>query len=179
MKKTGCEFYSLFFYFISEKPKTTIPKRTNIIPVARFRVFALALFAIFAAILAKISVKRIQSAKGSESGMPPIAKCEIEPVRAVKVMIKTLVPTAVFSSYPIMLVSKRSIIIPPPAPTKPQMKPTATPQTADLMIRALAEVAAISSFVVITGFTMNLIPRKSVIITEKFPIVVEGTRLET
>ena len=33
-----------------------------------------------------------------QSGVPPIIKWDIAPVRAVKVMINTLVPTAVFSS---------------------------------------------------------------------------------
>ena len=32
------------------------------------------------------------------SGMPPMVKWDSAPVKAVKVMIKTLVPTAVFSS---------------------------------------------------------------------------------
>ena len=34
------------------------------------------------------------------------------------------------------------------------------------------------SFVVMTGFTMNLMPRRNVMKTEKFPMVVDGTRLE-
>ena len=36
-----------------------------------------------------------------------------------------------------------------------------------------------SSFVVITGRTMNLMPSSSVMITEKLPIATDGTRLET
>ena len=91
-------FFTKLTYFIAEKPKTTIPKITNIIPVARFKVFALALFANFAAILAKTRVNAMQSTNGSQSGFPPIAKCESEPVSAVNVIINTLVPTAVFSS---------------------------------------------------------------------------------
>ena len=52
-------------------------------------------------------------------------------VRAVKVMINTLVPTAVFNSYPRTDVRIRSIIIPPPAPMNPQIKPIITPQITD------------------------------------------------
>ena len=66
-------------------------------PVTRLSVFGLALFAIFAAILAKISVKIMQRMNGSIFGSPPIAKCETEPVSAVNVIINTLVPTAVLS----------------------------------------------------------------------------------
>ena len=42
--------------------------------------------------------KTMHSTHVSVSGMPPMAKWETAPVSAVKVMIKTLVPTAVFSS---------------------------------------------------------------------------------
>ena len=55
----------------------------------------------------------------------------IPPVNDVNVIINTLVPTAVFSSYPITLVKMRSIIIPPPAPINPQIKPITTPQIID------------------------------------------------
>ena len=46
------------------------------------------------------------------------------------------------------------------------------------MARFLAGTSAIASLVVITGFTINLIPKRKVIKTEKFPMVVDGTRLE-
>ena len=46
-------------------------------------------------------------------------------------MMNTLVPTAVLSSYPSTLVKIRSIIIPPPAPINPQIKPITVPQTTD------------------------------------------------
>ena len=36
-----------------------------------------------------------------------------------------------------------------------------------------------ASLVVITGRTMNLIPNRKVMNTEKFPMVAEGTRLDT
>ena len=43
----------------------------------------------------------------------------------------------------------------------------------------VAETADMDSFVVITGFMINLIPKRKVMKTEKLPIVAEGTRLET
>ena len=60
-----------------------------------------------------------------------MAKWDTAPVRAVKVIINTLVPTAVFNSYPRTDVRIRSIIIPPPAPINPQIKPIITPQITD------------------------------------------------
>ena len=92
-------------------------------------------------------------------------------------MMNTLVPTAVFSSYPRILVRIRSIIIPPPAPIKPQMNPTTVPLATDWMIRFRLLTLFMDSFVVMTGFTMNLIPSSRVMDTEKLPIVVLGTRL--
>lgn len=109
----------------------TTPKTTRTIPVARLRVFGCALLAKTAAILAHKNVNATHRHKIRISGKPPIAKCETAPVRAVNVIINTLVPTAVFSSYPITLVKMRSIIIPPPAPINPQIKPITTPQIID------------------------------------------------
>ena len=48
----------------------------------------------------------------------------------------------------------------------------------DSTARFFAETCAMDSFVVMTGFTMNLMPRRNVMKTEKFPMVVDGTRLE-
>ena len=50
------------------------------------------------AILAQINVNAMQRIKTSRLGNPPITKCETAPVSAVKVMMNTLVPTAVFNS---------------------------------------------------------------------------------
>ena len=75
--------------------------------------------------------------KTPEIRLPADAKLLAAPVKAVKVMINTLVPTAVFSSYPNTLVRIRSIIMPPPAPIKPQMNPTMIPQMTDWMTRFL------------------------------------------
>ena len=93
-------------------------------------------------------------------------------------MIKTLVPTAVLSSYPRTEVRIRSIIIPPPAPIKPHINPMMIPQITDCMARFLADTPCIASLVVITGLTMNLIPNRKVIKTEKLPMVADGTRLD-
>ena len=77
------------------------------------------------------------------------------------------------------LVRISSIIMPPPAPTKPQMKPMAMPQTTDWTARFLALTAAMASLVVITGRRMNLMPSRKVMNTEKPPMVAAGTRLAT
>ena len=77
---------------------TTMPSTTSTIPVARLRVLASALLAKTAAMRAHSRVKPTQSTQTCQSGAPPMAKWETAPVRAVKVMMNTLVPTAVFSS---------------------------------------------------------------------------------
>lgn len=82
---------------VYENKKITIPRTTRTIPVALFKVLGVALFANKAAILAQTRVKRIHKIHTVKLGNPPIIKCEIAPVRAVKVIIKTLVPTAVLS----------------------------------------------------------------------------------
>ncbi len=82
----------------AEKDSTTTPRTTRTMPVARFKVLGVALFANTAAILAHNSVNRMQAIQIKGSGIPPIVKWETAPVRAVKVMMKTLVPTAVFNS---------------------------------------------------------------------------------
>ncbi len=69
--------------------------------------------------------------------------------------------------------------MPPPAPINPQIKPIIAPQTIDCTNRFVLETAAIFSFVVITGFTINFTPNSIVINTEKPPIVLEAIRLET
>jgi len=75
-----------------------VPRTVRTAPVARFKTTGDALLANFAAIRAQRSVLSTQKRSVVRSGMPPIAKWPAEPVKAVKVMIKTLVPTAVFSS---------------------------------------------------------------------------------
>ena len=68
--------------------------------------------------------------------------------------------------------------MPPPAPTKPQMRPTREPQTTDCTARLPLETPAIACLVVITGLTRNLMPSSSVMTVEKLPIVLLGTRLD-
>ena len=121
----------LLLYPNTENAITATPSTTRITPVARFRVFGVALLANTAAILAHSRVNRTQRMNTVQSGAPPMAKWDTAPVRAVKVMINTLVPTAVFNSYPRTDVRIRSIIIPPPAPINPQIKPIITPQITD------------------------------------------------
>ena len=74
------------------------PKITSTMPVARFKVLGSALLANTAAILAQIKVNKTHKIRMVRSGAPPMPKWETAPVRAVKVIIKTLVPTAVLSS---------------------------------------------------------------------------------
>ena len=77
---------------------TTRPRITRITPVTRFRVLGVALLANSAAIRAQIRVNTTHRIHTVQSGMPPMAKWEAAPVNAVNAMMKTLVPTAVFSS---------------------------------------------------------------------------------
>ena len=56
--------------------------------------------------------------------------------------------------------------------------PMMIPQITDCMARFLADTPCIASLVVITGLTMNLIPNRKVIKTEKLPMVADGTRLD-
>ena len=130
-----------------------------------------------AAMRAHNSVDPTQNTRHHRSGIPPMAKWLTAPVKAVKVIMNTLVPTAVFSSYPSTLVRISSIIMPPPAPINPQIKPIITPQITDCTNRFLGSTASIAFLVVITGFTINLTPSRNVINTEKLPIVLLGTWL--
>ena len=79
-------------------PMITAPRMTRTRPVARFKVFGSALLAKTAAIRAHSKVKTTQRMNTNGSGIPPIIKWETAPVNAVNAMMKTLVPTAVFSS---------------------------------------------------------------------------------
>lgn len=60
--------------------------------------FTVMIFTFIASYLAKIRVLTMQRIRTTKSGVPPIAKWLSAPVRAVKVIMKTLVPTAVFNS---------------------------------------------------------------------------------
>ena len=97
---TGGFFRSPKFslYARSLKPMMTMPSTTSTTPVARFRVLGAALLANTAAMRAHSRVNTTHSTQTPQSGAPPIMKWETAPVRAVKVMMNTLVPTAVLSS---------------------------------------------------------------------------------
>ena len=71
-----------------------------------------ALFAKTAAILAHNKVNNIHKIHTVKSGTSPIVKWEVAPAKAVNAIINTLVPTEVNIS---------NIIMPPPAPTNPQI----------------------------------------------------------
>ena len=76
----------------------TIPRSARIAPVARLRTAGLALLANLAAIRAHRRVESTQNIRHQISGAPPMAKWLAAPVSAVKVIMNTLVPTAVLSS---------------------------------------------------------------------------------
>ena len=85
-------------------------------------------------------------------------------ISAVKVMMKVLVPTAVFSSMPRKAVNTISIIMPPPVPTKPVPKPIVRPKNSDTATPfhpSLAPFAAVS-FRLLSGFTRNRMPMPNV-----------------
>ena len=103
----------------------------RIIPVVLFKTFGVDLLAIFDAIKANNKVDKMQVTRQTILLMPPRTKWLTEPVSAVKVIINTLVPTAVFNSYPKTEVRINSIIIPPPAPINPQIKPIIIPDIID------------------------------------------------
>ena len=96
---SGDRPFSFAVYFVRRlNPMTTMPNTTRTMPVARFRVLASALLAKTAAMRAHSRVNRTQRMNTVQSGAPPMAKWETAPVRAVKVIMNTLVPTAVLSS---------------------------------------------------------------------------------
>ena len=156
-----------------------IARMTRMIPVILFSVIGDALLAIRAPILAKISVNNTHMINIQISGGPSIMKCDTAPVKAVNDIMNTLVPTAVFNSYPRIDVSIISIIIPPPAPTNPHINPIKHPKLKDSMALLLGDTLSMDSLVVKIGFIINFIPTASVTKTEKFPIVPFGTRLDT
>ena len=76
----------------------TTPSRVRITPVRRLRSRGSARVAILAASWAQRRVKTTHRTNRSGRGREPRAKWLTAPVRAEKVMTKTLVPTAVLSS---------------------------------------------------------------------------------
>ena len=76
----------------------TAPRMVSTTPVTRLRALAEARLAKTAAILAPRSVTTTHTVRANTSSPPPMATWETAPVKAVKVMMNTLVPTAVLSS---------------------------------------------------------------------------------
>lgn len=76
----------------------TTSRMTNTTPVVWFRTLGVLLLAKRAAMRAQSRVDRTQKIRAHRSATPPMAKWLTEPVKAVKAMINTLVPTAVFNS---------------------------------------------------------------------------------
>ena len=74
------------------------PSPSNIQPMTRLSVLGFALFAIFAASKANTRVNKTQAHNEIQSGAPLIIKWLTDPVNAVNVIMKTLVPTAHFNS---------------------------------------------------------------------------------
>ena len=123
---------------------------------------------------AQMSVNTTHKISTVMSGIPPIAKCDIAPVSAVKVMINTLSADRGFQ-----LISEHC------GEDKQHHHAAAcADESADktdyrsadngLYRTLFAGTFSIASFVVMTGRTMNFIPSRNVIMTEKLPIVADG-----
>ncbi len=94
-----------------------------------------------------------------------------EAMSAVKVMMKVLVPTAVFRSMPRKTVKTTSIIMPPPVPTKPVPKPIVRPKKSEIRtpFQSSAEPLGGASSLVVSGFTRKRIPMAKVRKSVKVP----------
>ncbi len=80
------------------KINDVIEDNVSIIPVIRFNKIGETLLAITAASAAKPPVDAIQISNICQVGIESIIKCEVAPIKAVKVIIKTDVPTAFLNS---------------------------------------------------------------------------------
>ena len=145
----------------------TAPRTASTQPVTRLRVRGSARLAKTAETWAAARVTAAHTTRANRSMPPPMATWDSAPVRAVKVMMNTLVPTAVLSSYPSTEVNTSSIIMPPPAPMKPQMKPMTTPHTTDSAARIPRPPPGKRVWVAVTGKRMNRTPSSRVMHTEK------------
>ena len=87
------------YYLMNDTASIAAEIRARPIPTTLLRVFGVAIFANLADTAAPKRVNIMQSTRMRGLEMPPfMAKWETEPVKAVKVIMKTLVPTAVLSS---------------------------------------------------------------------------------
>ncbi len=64
--------------------------------------------------------------------------------------------------------------MPPPAPTKPHIKPIIIPHSTDCTAAVFLSFFIILLSAAVTGFTRNLTPSREVITTENPPIAVPG-----
>ena len=94
-----------------------------------------------------------------------------EAISAVNVMMKVLVPTAVFSSIPRKAVNTISIIIPPPVPTNPVPKPIVKPKNKEIRMSFQSSFAPFSLWfsLEVSGLIRKRIPMKKVRKSVKFP----------
>ena len=88
----------------------------------------------------------------------------IEAISAVNVMIKVLVPTAVFKFIPRKKVNTINIIIPPPVPTKPVPKPIVKPKKREMVMsfRANFEPFFVVFLCSLSGLMRKRIPMQKV-----------------
>lgn len=74
LKELALQLYQHIYFVKNEKTNMTIPKITRTAPVARFSVFAGALLANKAAVLAQIKVNNTHKKNTGQFGRPPIIK---------------------------------------------------------------------------------------------------------
>lgn len=171
-KPAICGFFKCVFQKNECKTSITMPRIKSTTPTVILSVLGFTLFAISAASCAVTSVLNMQVIIAVVSGKPPIPKCDTAPTSAVNVMINTLVPTAFLSGNPINDVSTRSIIMPPPAPTNPQIIPIIA-DSANVCTASHHLFLYKRSFkgsLPLTGTSMNLSPSSDVAKMEKLPI---------
>ena len=92
-------------------------------------------------------------------------------MRAVKVIMKVLVPTEVFSSIPRKTVKTMSIIIPPPVPTKPVPNPIGRPHRMEMMTPFSPSLSPFETWFsrLVSGFTRKRMPMQKVRNRVKLP----------
>ena len=92
-------------------------------------------------------------------------------MRAVKVMINVLVPTAGFNSMPRKTVKTTSIIIPPPVPTNPVPNPIVIPKNRETAIPFQSSFSPFETVLslVVSGLTRKRMPMQKVRMRVKPP----------
>ncbi len=150
------------------------PRRVSTAPVMRPTVRLFTLFAAFAdrsdAIVAT-GTETIRASRCTVRIPGAMRKWLTEAMRAVSVMMKVLVPTALLRSIPSKRVKTISIIIPPPVPTKPVPNPMVRPKKRErtMSFELIPFLPFSVSALPVSGFRRNLIPIKKVRKSEKDP----------